>query len=787
MKKSYKRILLVGSLPFLLLSCGTPETENSGGNSGNEEKPITPVDKSEYPYIKSLDSTKKEGIKANWIWLDRATSNSYVAFRKKFTLTEEPKNSRATIACEGKYYLWLNEKLAIYDGGVKGGSTFYDSYYQDIDLTKYLKKGENTLVILAHYVGRSGNSSVDKGKAGLLFELHSGKDEVISDTSFKVMRLKEYRNRGLLGGDYPEYPQSSMLAEWNLYYDANYATEGYQNNNFDDSSWSNASVIARNGEAPFNDLYNAMIPPFAFDENYTFLSSEYLNKPLKEDTTFTVKLPENLQFSPYFELTSKNQGARFTYYTNTYTSQGINSFKDDYVAKAGAQTFESYPWRSGDELIIEAQKGITFTKIGFRESKYASSVTGEFKSDNERLNSLWDKCVNTLLICMRDSYMDCPERERSPYIGDSANQISETFYALDKNANELTKKTILSTLGWTSKNNEIPLRSPSVVLNECPAQTLNFLVSTYEYLMYTGDVETMKLFYPLALNYLKLWSLNADGSLITRSGSFPWTDWGEGSDDEVIQYEFYYYALTKVKEIGEIIGESKDKSFFEDRLIKLKNAFGKYKKADGFKSKEALDDRANAMAVVSGLASKEDYPVVLNVLKTVKLASPYMEKFVLEALCQMGNYEDVVERMLDRYGPMIDDPCSTLWELWKKDEGTQNHGWTGGPLVALSKYFGGVTPRKAGFEEYEIKFNNYFNTMKTKVDTPHGFIELDSKIEDEIRKIEIKTIKKDGTLLISSSLGSEVTITGGEFQKLEKIDGYHAFRLKGEKYNIEIK
>ena len=447
MKKSYKRILLVGSLPFLLLSCGTPETENSGGNSGNEEKPITPVDKSEHPYIKSLDSTKKEGIKANWIWLDKSTSNSYVAFRKKFTLTEEPKNSRATIACEGKYYLWLNEKLAIYDGGVKGGSTFYDSYYQDIDLTKYLKKGENTLVILAHYVGRSGNSSVDKGKAGLLFELHSGKDEVISDTSFKVMRLKEYRNRGLLGGDYPEYPQSSMLAEWNLYYDANYATEGYQNNNFDDSSWSNASVIARNGEAPFNDLYNAMIPPFAFDENYTFLSSEYLNKPLKEDTTFTVKLPENLQFSPYFELTSKNQGARFTYYTNTYTSQGINSFKDDYVAKAGAQTFESYPWRSGDELIIEAQKGITFTKIGFRESKYASSVTGEFKSDNERLNSLWDKCVNTLLICMRDSYMDCPERERSPYIGDSANQISETFYALDKNANELTKKTILSTLG----------------------------------------------------------------------------------------------------------------------------------------------------------------------------------------------------------------------------------------------------------------------------------------------------------------------------------------------------
>ncbi len=767
----------------MLMSCGEQEIEDQNPNN---ETPITPIDKSDYPYIESLDSTKKENLKANWIWIDKATSNSYVAFRKKFTLSEEPTNALATIACEGKYYLWLNEKLAIYDGGVKGGSTFYDSYYQDIDITKYLKKGENTLVILAHYIGRSGNSSVDKCKAGILFELHSGKDTVISDGSFKAMRLKEYRNRGLLGGDYPEYPQSSMLAEWNVYYDANYATEGYQNINFDDSSWDNASVVAKFKEAPFNDLYNAMIPPFYFDETYTFLSSEYINKPLTEDTVFTIKLPENMQFSPYFELTSEKSGARFTYYTNTYTSQGISSFKDDYIAKEGKQVYESYPWRSGDELIIEAQKGITFNKIGFRESRYASNVTGQFEVDNEEINSLWNKCVNTLLICMRDSYMDCPERERSPYIGDSANQISETFYSLDKNSNELTKKTILNALGWTSKNNEIPLRSPSVVLNECPAQTLNFLVSTYEYLMYTGDVDTLKLFYPLAINYLKLWSLNNDGTLVYRSGTFPWTDWGNGSDDEVIQYEFYYYALTKVKEISDILGITSDETFFSERIEKLKNGFGKYKKDNGYRSKESLDDRANAMAVVSGLATKEDYPIILNVLKNVKQASPYMEKFVLEALCQMGNYDEAIKRMLDRYGPMIDDPCSTLWELRDKEAGTQNHGRSGGPLVALSKYFGGITPTKIGYEEYEIKLNDYFSSMNTKVDTPHGFISLTSKKDNESFVFDLNTIKKNGTLLIPVNLGNNITITGDDYEKVENNNGYYAFRIKGEKYNIKI-
>lgn len=110
------------------------------------------------------------------------------------------------------------------------------------------------------------------------------------------------------------------------------------------------------------------------------------------------------------------------------------------------------------------------------------------------MNTLWEKAVNTLLICMRDTYMDCPERERSPYIGDAANQIGETFYSLDENSWAMTKKTILNIIGWTKTDNCIPLRSPSLATNENPVQTLNFLVSVYEYLLYTGDEDTVRLF-----------------------------------------------------------------------------------------------------------------------------------------------------------------------------------------------------------------------------------------------------------------------------------------------------
>ena len=233
-----------------------------------------------------------------------------------------------------------------------------------------MKQGENLIVALVAYNGRSGNSSVDPGQAGFLFEMDAGGTKVVSDSSFKVMRLKEYRNQGLLTSKWPNYPQASMLAEWNVYYDANYAVGEYTKANFDDSAWDKATEVGVVGAKPFNDTYLSPTPLIAFDKDYTDLVSEYIGQKLTKDTKITIDLPDrqNIQFSPYFEVTADRKDLRFTYYTNTYTTQNLNSFKDDYVCVAGEQSYEHYPWRSGSQLIIEAPAGITFNRIAVRES-----------------------------------------------------------------------------------------------------------------------------------------------------------------------------------------------------------------------------------------------------------------------------------------------------------------------------------------------------------------------------------------------------------------------------------
>ena len=463
----------------------------------------------------------------------------------------------------------------------------------------------------------------------------------------------------------------------------------------------------------------------------------------------------------------------------------MGSFKDDYIAKEGTQDYESYPWRTGNTLILEVDAGITLKKVGYRRSYYPSEEVGRFQTGEKDLDTLFQKAQNTLSICMRDTYMDCPERERSPYLGDAANQIGMSFYALDTESHKMTKKTILTLLGWIKEDHILPTRSPSKTTNECPAQNLAFLVATRDYYLNTGDAETMKLFYPAMIEYLKLWSMGEDGLPENRIGSFLWTDWGIGTDENLVQTCFYYYALTTARKLADDLSVSNENAFLDERIDSIeKNFRSVYYDGTAFRAPAysgEYDDRGNAMVVVSGLAMTEDYPGILNVLKSVETASPYMEKYVLEALCLMGETAYSKERMLKRYQEMIHDEGSTLFELWHKDEGTVNHGWTGGPLTIMGRYYAGVYPVKAGYEIYDIRPSDILDNFSSSFETVRGTIALSYK---KGTSLTIDTIKADGHLYLPESFDGDITISGDEYEDLRESEGY--LLLKGGHYEIRV-
>ena len=125
-----------------------------------------------------------------------------------------------------------------------------------------------------------------------------------------------------------------------------------------------------------------------------------------------------------------------------------------------------------------------------------------------------------------------------------------------------------------------------------------------------------------------------------------------------------------------------------------------YWKGEYYSSKDYVDDRANAIAVLCGICPAERYPAMRKILLTVFNSTPYMERFVLCALCEMGYIRDAFNRMMSRYYNLAVNDNSTLWEDFFI-LGTRNHAWTGSPVEIAFKYILGFKTED-GFNSYTV-------------------------------------------------------------------------------------
>lgn len=791
-------LLCTVSIFSLLAGCGgkvvtTPDpAESAKGDVSVPERGVP--DRSDLLYLSAIEGYKKTDWTANWIWTENCAEDSYVAFRKTFTLEQAVPTATAFISAADKYVLWVNGELVVLDGSLKRGPTPYDSYYDTVELTN-LKQGENTIALLVAFNGRSGDGSIvpvlvdEEGdeytQAGLIFELDAGGTTICSDSSWKAARHTGYKNRVTAGADYPGYSQSSMLAERNVYFDARDDLGDFMAEGYNDSEWEDATPVSKAGDLPFGDLYSAMIQPIRFQDIVDFSNSaSYVGTPLTQDTTLVLDLPGNIQFTPYFELEAP-AGKKLTFYTDTYTDkQELPNFKDTYVTAEGTQRYENYPWRSGSKLIIEAEAGVTFTRLGYRASGFNGEQVGSFTSSDPGLDQLWQESLNTLAICMRDTYMDCPERERGPYMGDASNEIDAALYSYDQGGLDLTKKAILACVAWTGADGAIPSRAPSVKPQEIPNQSLIFMTSVYHYWLHSGDRETAEAYCNAFLNYLRLVEME-NGLPVYRDGSWTWDDWGDRIDTRLLQTGIYYYALNVTKSLADDLGITEGTEFLAERMDSMReNWRAVYYTEEGFKSPDSkyVDDRANAMLALSGLAGEEDWPLITDVIMSTYQASPFIEKYVLEALCVMGRIDLALQRMRDRYAPMLKDEYDTLWETFDGETGTVNHGWTAAPLYILSKYAAGIRPTQAGFEAYEIAPGNELDSFHCTVWTPKGEITAELETAAAEKTLTVTAIDAAGTIIVPEGMGTDFIVSGGDYE----IDGNRISVAQAGKYVITI-
>ncbi len=651
------------------------------------------------PEYSVISTEEKTDWTAIWIWdKDNLTEkNVWMCFNKKISIDKIPEELIANISADSKYWLYINEETVVFEGSVKRGPDKNSGYYDSIDIAPYLKEGENSICALVWYWdNETSYSYCSSGQGGFLFEAVGNGITVISDKSWKVKRNAAYVNSAL-------YPPNYRLPEYSIYFVAREDID-WINEAYDFSSWENATEYAVGGEGAYGSLYPRGIP-FLKDyglKNYEN-SKDYENYTVSKlfGEKITVDIPYNAQLTPYLKVIAP-AGKKIRITTENTL---IGAVSITYITKEGEQEFEALGWFNGEHITYKIPKGVTIVSLMYRETGYDSLFSGDFRCDDEFLNSLWQKSLRTLYVTMRDNFMDCPDRERAQWWGDVTSEMIMTMYSMDSNSYLLYQKGVEAMLSHVDESKVLQTVVP---INgdyfELPVQQLAGIVGFLTYYGYTGDKAFIEKVYVASLDYLKLWEIGENNLVVHRGGSWDWADWGKKADMTAIENAWVYYALSATEEMAELLEKDEDIPFITERKDTIAKGYKALWTDEGFKSEDARkpDDRANALAVLSGLAEKEQYDTVANVLATTQNSSPYMEYYVLDALCKMGKYEAARDRIKDRYEDMMSEDYSTLWEFWDSWRGTKNHAWSGGPLVIMSKHFAGITPLEAGYEKVKI-------------------------------------------------------------------------------------
>ena len=705
---------------------------------------------------------------AQWIGVDTPEStspaNSWLCFRNTVDLPSKPKKAMARIAVDSKYWLWLNGELAVFEGQLKRGPTPDDTYFDTVDLTPHLSAGKNTIAVLVWHFGKEGFSHKNSGRAGLVFEANVDGKTITSDASWKAQVHPAYGNTG---EPLPNY----RLPESNIRFDARRDMAGWQMAEYDDSTWPAAVALGQPPAASWNRLVERPIPLFKDSGLHDYPNASELPK-VSDGKAIVAQLPYNAHFTPYLKIDAP-AGLTIDIRTDDYLGGGPPNLRAEYITRDGVQEYESLGWLNGHEMHYTIPAGVKILALKYRETGYAADFTGKFQCDDPFFNTLWEKSRRTLYVTMRDTYMDCPDRERAQWWGDAVNEMGEAFYALSPTSRHLARKGILELMNWQRPDKTIYSPVPAGNWDkELPMQMLNSVgyYGFWTYYWYSGDAETIRQVYPRVRDYLAVWKLGPDGLVVPRKGGWTWGDWGENKDMTIMFNVWYYLALRGQREMAQLSDHPDDLPEIDRKMKSIRDHFnttfwtGTEYRSPGYKGK--TDDRVHGLAVVAGLAEPSMYPAIRKVLATQRHASPYTEKYILEALFQMRYEDDAFRRMKQRFAKMVDSPLTTLWEGWGIGRegfggGTYNHAWSGGPLTLLSQYASGIAPTEPALASYHVfPQMGPLKSVHAVVPTAHGLIDLKMQRGEATFRLDLDSPSGTNALvgIPKEAIGTDTTI-----------------------------
>ncbi|NLR91865.1 family 78 glycoside hydrolase catalytic domain [Flammeovirga agarivorans] len=796
---------------------------------------------------------QKQDWQAYWIWNTddgkEETKQHKVLFRKSFQLSEIPADAILKITASSLYKLYINGE---YINRGPARSAPHHQSYDVLDIKSALQTGKNVIAVEAHYQ-QGENAYHLKGRGGFLAELSIGDQLISTDNTWKVAVDKTWNNEA------PRINRFQLVVTDQV--DLRNKEEGWNQLDFDDSKWSSAVGLQRNSgwpsaqknakpraiTTPWTNLEQRHIP-YLIEQDVkatSLIDAEYVDSyftseekwdrkvKLKRSVLSNIKTknylkgkgPLVLEVSdqPYLlvfdfgtllngmpkfdiegEAGTKVEVVGIPYMVDDqFTCKVVDSRLVDEVILSGkreqweAQYFKPTRYLA---MVIHPQKNpVKIYDFSLHQIKYPFATDGDISSTTaDWVKAYTEATEETIDVCTTDGYTD-NYRERRQYAQTGYYGAMGNYWTFGDYALQAAK--LVQVAQEAESNGLFPAYGP--LLNNDFMVILDsdilWVRSLHNYLLYSGDQETVEMLIPAAqklMNLLETYT-NSDG-LIDNPAYAYWLDHAK-NDRRGANLNLNGHYIGALQDFAEILswmgqegGEkyiqqaNKAKQAIQDKFWNEKKGLFADALIDGQQSNQ-FSEHAQAMVLTFGIATDQQAEKLipqllkkdeLNYVKRENgmfMVTPAMSYFLHKGLANYGFIDESFELFRRRFDEMLAPEMNgTLWEEWWRDASgrfgkkgmigrTRSDAQTESAFATalFAEYLVGIQPTKPGMTELVLaKTEASIEDISATIPTPLGMLKINWKVKGGVTSLEVEVPKGTTIKLDQKSLGSQVEING---------------------------
>ena len=380
----------------------------------------------------------------------------------------------------------------------------------------------------------------------------------------------------------------------------------------------------------------------------------------------------------------------------------------DEVNVGGDWEYEPFRFRTFRFVELRAETGeeaLTILPRPYVETAYPLVNTKKPAFTDPRKEKLYDVAFRTLQLCAHDTYEDCPYYEQLMYACDTRLEILFTYASTEDLA--LPRQAIRLLGSRMQLSGLTQSRYPSRDEQTIPAFALYYLLMLEDYAVHTGDLAFLRPYIPLAEQIAETFLRHRTPSgMLAPLGYWDYFDWaqpwareGIGSTptaaldgESALQNLFFVYALQSLCRLlpsfhRQSLAEEYERSCAE--LLALvegrcwDETRGLYREGA---STEEYSQHTQIYAVLTGLAGGEKAKKLMEAVLTDDSLVPcsFMQSYYLFRALEKAGMYGRTEALWQTWQTFVDKHCTTFPETPFAPR-SDCHGWSALPLSEFAR------------------------------------------------------------------------------------------------------